>query len=151
MKHLLATILLITSLVSYSQINESYNTIQKVFGDENIAATKTNETHYEIKKLKDSETIKFSYNNQIVNYIELESKKPISNNRFHKLAKKLTPNFKLTSSGNAQNFNFYFDSKNKLLNIKVYNSTKKEVLNKIIFIADWNLILKLVPEINSWK
>lgn len=81
--------------------------------------------------------------------IEVENKQSIDNSRFHILAKEFNPKFKLTSSGNTETINFYYDSKNELLNIKVYKTNKKSELNKVIFISDTNIISEIIPEIKK--
>ncbi|WP_111709567.1 hypothetical protein [Lutibacter citreus] len=145
-------IFLLISILSYSQINSTFEKVQIKFGNENIAESQTNENHFEIKKLNGTETIKFIYNSKkIVNIIEVENTQPINTHRFHELAKELNPNFKVTSSGNTKNLNFYYDSKNKFLNIKVYKTNKKSELNKIIFISDLKVISEIIPNIINWN
>ena len=152
MKLLFTKIFLFISILGYSQINSTFEKVQKKYGNENIKESQLAENHFEIKKLTETETIKFSYNREnIVNIIEIENTQPINNDRFHKLAKELNPNFKLTSSGNSENLIFYYDSKNEFLNIKVYKTKNKAELNKIIFISDQKVIAELIPEIKNWK
>lgn len=152
MKQIITIISLFISLISFSQINLTYEEVQQKFGIENISESQTAENHFEVKKQNESETIKFNYNTEnIVIIIEIESKQSIDNHRFHKLVKELNPKFKLTSSGETETINFYYDSKNKLLNIKVYKTSKKSELNKVIFISDTEIISKLIPDIKKWK
>ena len=152
MKLLFTKIFLFISILGYSQINSTFEKVQKKYGNENIEESQLAENHFEIKKLTETETIKFSYNREnIVNIIEVENTQSINNDRFHKLAKELNPNFKLTSSGNSENLIFYYDSKNEFLNIKVYKTKNKAELNKIIFISDQKVIAELIPEIKNWK
>ena len=152
MKLLFTKLFLLISILGYSQINSTSEKVQKKYGNENIEESQHTEIHFEIKKLNDTETIKFTYNREnIVHMIEVENTRPINNDRFHKLAKELNPNFKLTSSGSSENLNFYYDSKNDFLNIKVYKTKKKTELNKIIFISDQKVILELIPDIKNWK
>ena len=152
MKQFFTIIFFLLSIISYSQINRTYEKVQKKFGNENITEFKTDENHFQIKKLNETETIKFTYNlENIVNMIEVENTQSIDNDRFHKLAKELNSKFKLTSSGNTENSNFYYDSKNGFLNIKVYKSNEKSEINKIIFISDPKVIAELIPDIKNWK
>ena len=152
MKLLFTKIFLFISILGYSQINSTFEKVQKKYGNENIKESQLAENHFEIKKLTETETIKFSYNREnIVNIIEVENTQSINNDRFHKLAKELNPNFKLTSSGNSENLIFYYDSKNEFLNIKVYKTKNKAELNKIIFISDQKVMAELIPEIKNWK
>ncbi|MCL7764372.1 hypothetical protein MPF19_13175 [Polaribacter sp. Z014] len=152
MKLLFTKIFLFISILGYSQINSTFEKVQKKYGNENIEESQLTENHFEIKKLTETETIKFSYNREnIVNIIDVENTQPINNDRFHKLAKELNSNFKLTSSGNSENLIFYYDSKNEFLNIKVYKTKNKAKLNKIIFISDQKVIAELIPEIKNWK
>lgn len=130
----------------------TFEEVQIKFGNKNITESKTDENHFEVKKLNETETIKFTYNfENIATMIEVENKQSINNDRFHKLAKELNPKFKLTSSGNTETLNFYYDSKNEFLNIKVYKTNKKSELNKVIFISDTKIISELIPDIKKWK
>ena len=152
MKQILTIICFLVSLVSYSQINWTYEKVQKKFGNENITAIETHENHFQVKKLNETGTVKFTYNHErIVNMIEVENTQAIDNDRFHKLVKELNSKFKLTSSGNTEYSNFYYDSKNGLLNIKVYKTNEKSKINKVIFISDPKAILELIPDIKNWK
>ncbi|WAC03017.1 hypothetical protein N7U66_05145 [Lacinutrix neustonica] len=99
MKQIITIISLFISLISFSQINLTYEEVQQKFRIENISESQTAENHFEVKKQNESETIKFNYNTEnIVTMIEIESKQAIDNHRFHKLVKELNPKFKLTSS-----------------------------------------------------
>ncbi|WP_228853503.1 hypothetical protein [Aegicerativicinus sediminis] len=152
MNNLLAIVLLFFSSLGYSQINSSYKTIQKNFGDNNLIANKTSDNHYQFKTLGASETIKFKFDKEsLVRMIEVESEGSIDNARFHELAKELNPKFKLTSTGSTDYLNLFYDSKNELLNIKIFETAKKVKLKKIIFISDTNLISEMIPDIKNWK
>jgi len=152
MKQIITIIFFLTSIISYCQINLTFEEVQIKFGNKNITESKTDENHFEVKKLNETETIKFTYNfENIATMIEVENKQSINNDRFHKLAKELNPKFKLTSSGNTETLNFYYDSKNEFLNIKVYKTNKKSELNKVIFISDTKIISELIPDIKKWK
>ena len=88
MKLLFTKIFLFISILGYSQINSTFEKVQKKYGNENIKESQLAENHFEIKKLTETETIKFSYNREnIVNIIEVENTQSINNDRFHKLAK----------------------------------------------------------------
>ncbi|MBA6151212.1 hypothetical protein [Gelidibacter maritimus] len=152
MKYLFTIILLGISTISFSQLNWTYEKVQKKYGIENITQNKAEEKLFQVKALNETESIKFTYNlENIVDIIEIESSKPISNDRFHKLARELNPKFKLTSTAEAKTSNFYYDSKNQLLNVKVYKTIKKSELHKIFFIADPGVIAALIPDIANWK
>ena len=152
MKKKITIIFFLITIISYSQINWTYEKVQKKYGNENITELKTDENNFQVKKLNKTETIKFTYNlENIVNMIEVENTQSIYNDRFHKLAKELNSKFKLTSSGNTENSNFYYDSKNGFLNIKVYKTNEKSEMNKIILISDPKIIAELIPDIKNWK
>ncbi|WP_299386106.1 hypothetical protein [uncultured Lacinutrix sp.] len=152
MKQIITIIFFLTSIISYSQINLNFEEVQTKFGKKNITESKTDGNHFEVKKLNETETIKFTYNlENIATMIEVENNQSINNDRFHKLAKKFNPKFKLTSSRNTELLNLYYDSKNQLLTIKVYKTNKKTELNKIIFISDTKIILEIIPNIYRWK
>lgn len=152
MKKFITISIFIFSTIVYSQINTSYEVIQKRFGGKNIKQLQDEENHFELKQLSTTETIKFTYNeNKIVTIIEIESNQTFSNDKYHELAKKLIPKFKLTSSGSNDKLDFYYDSKNEILNIKLYKTPKKLKLNKVIFMSDTKIISEIIPEINKWK
>jgi hypothetical protein len=152
MKQIFTIIFFLLTIMSYSQINCTYEKVQKKYGSENITELKTDEIHFEVKKMNETETIKFTYNPEnIVNMIEVENTQVIDNDRFHKLAKVLNSKFKLTSTGNTENTNYYYDSKNGFLNIKVYKTNEKSKMNKVIFISDPKVIAELIPDIKNWK
>ncbi|MCL8008960.1 hypothetical protein M8845_16130 [Gelidibacter japonicus] len=152
MKQIFTIIFFLLTIINYSQINWTYEKVQKKYGNENITELKIDENHFQVKKLNETETIKFTYNlENIVTMIEVENTQSIDNDRFHKLAKELNPKFNLTSSGKTENSNFYYDSKNGFLNIKVYKTNKKSEMNKIIFISDPKVITELIPDIKNWK
>ena len=152
MKQIFTIIFVLITLFNYSQINWTYDKVQKKYGNENITESKTNNNHFEVKKLTENETIKFTYNvENIVKIIEVENRQSIDNDRFHKLAKELNSKFKVTSFGNTENSNLYYDSKNGLLTIKIYKTNAKKEMNKIVFISDPNEIAELIPDIKNWK
>ncbi len=152
MKKIITIIFFLTSVISYSQINFTFEKVQKKFGNKNISESQTDEDHFEVKKLNETETIKFTYNGEnIVKMIEIEKKQSIDNDRFHMLTKEFNPKFRLTSSGSTVLSDLYYDSKNELLTIKVYKTDKKAELNKIIFISDTENIIKIIPDIRKWK
>ncbi|MGB6268147.1 MAG: hypothetical protein WBF67_03975 [Olleya sp.] len=152
MKQIITVIIFFISIISYSQINLTLEKVQKKFGNKNITESKTDENHFEIKKLSETETIKFTYNTEnIVTIIEVEDKESINNDRFHKLTKRLNPKFKLTSKGETKLSDLYYDSKNELLTIKAYKTDKKVDLNKIIFISDTKIILEIIPDVKNWN
>jgi|26BtaG_2_1085354.scaffolds.fasta_scaffold01267_1 hypothetical protein len=152
MKQIFTIIFFLLTMINYSQINWTYEKVQKKYGNENITELKIDENHFQVKKLNETETIKFTYNlENIVTMIEVENTQSIDNDRFHKLAKELNPKFNLTSSGKTENSNFYYDSKNGFLNIKVYKTNEKSEMNKIIFISDPKVITELIPDIKNWK
>lgn len=75
MKHILAIICLLSSTLSYSQLNVTLDEVQTTFGSHNIVESATDENHFEVKKLSETESIKFTYNTQaIVVMIEVKSK-----------------------------------------------------------------------------
>lgn len=130
----------------------TYEEVQQKFGIKNISEFQSDGTHFEIKKLNEQETIKFNYNiENLVVMIEVESKDLINNQRFHKLAKEFNPKFKLTTSGETETLNLYYDSINKLLNIKVYKSNKKAKMNKVIFISGIKIISEIIPDVKEWN
>ncbi|WP_146221524.1 hypothetical protein [Winogradskyella epiphytica] len=152
MKLIFIKIFLFFSIISYSQIDSSFEEIQKRFGKENIEELQTHNMHFEVKRLKGNETIKFTYNREkIVKIIEIQSTQPISHKRLHEIAKELIPNFSLTTTGKNENSNFYYDSNNKFLNIEVFDTNKKVNRNKVIYISDPELINELIPEIEIWN
>ncbi|WP_452225166.1 hypothetical protein [Lacinutrix chionoecetis] len=148
MKIIVGFIFLMLSIVGNSQIGSPYKDVQKLFGADNVNATTINTSFTEIKQLSKTEIIKFKYNAEnVVDLIEVESKQPISSERFHELSTLLNPRFKITSAGNHDNLKLYFDSKHQLLNIKSY---KGVILNKVIFISDTEMISELIPDIENW-
>ena len=152
MKQIITTVLLLTAIIGHSQLNSTYTEIQNKFGNENLSASQTDEHRLELKKLNESETIIFTYDsNNTVIKIEVEAQRSIDKRRFHELAKELNPKFKLTSSGNTETNELYYDSNHTLLNIKVYKTNKKLHLTKVIFIADPQMIQELIPEIDTWN
>lgn len=140
------------SCISYSQIGLNFEETQLKFGTENIAKSTVNAVHYEVKRLSETETIKFNYNGEdIVHVIEVEDTETIDEARFHQLTEELNPNFMLTSSETADKMNVYYDSKNQFLNIKFYRTNDKSELYKIVFIADPKIISDLIPDIKKWR
>lgn len=152
MNSIICLIVFLLSVSSYSQIDATYEDVQQSFGNEIISTLETNENSSEVKRLNSTETIKFMYNSKrIVENIEVESSETIDTDRFHKLAKRLVPNFKLTSSASNNREQFFYDSNNKLLIVKSYATLKKSQLTKICFISQPSLILTLIPDIENWK
>ena len=152
MKLFFSNLLFCMSMVGYSQIGLNFEETQLKFGSDNISKSLVNTVHSEVKKLSETETIKFNYNGEdIVHVIEVEDIESINEQRFQKLSEELNPNFMLTSSENAENMNVYYDSKNQFLNIKFYRTNEKVELYKIVFIADPKIISDLIPDIKKWR
>lgn len=152
MKLFFANLLFCVSFLSYSQIGLNFEETQQKFGADNISKSLVNAVHSEVKKLSETETIKFNYNGEdIVHVIEVEDIESIDNQRFRKLSEELNPNFMLTSSENADKMDVYYDSKNQFLNIKFYRTNEKVELYKIVFIADPKIISDLIPDIKKWR
>lgn len=152
MKYLFTISCFLFTMIGYSQINSSFEKISKKYGSVNILESKTSTSRFEVKKLNETDTIKFIYNkDNIAVIIEVSSTNPIDVNKFHKLAKKLIPNFKLTSSAEAETKSYYYDSKRKMLAVKYYKTNKKINIEKVMFISDFAYINELIPNLKDWN
>lgn len=86
MKLLLFNLFFCVSFISHSQIGLNFEETQLKFGTENISKSMVNAVHYEVKRLSETETIKFNYNGEdIVHVIEVEDIETIDEERFHQL------------------------------------------------------------------
>ena len=145
-------LLLLVSINAFSQINLTYDECIKNYGSEYIKKDKVGEYYSESKKLSENETITFSFNSDnVAVFISVSGNNDISNYRFHELAKKIIPKFKLTSTGRTALFDYFFDSKKQYLIVKMFKSEEKINLSKLLFISDTRMISELIPDIEKWE